>query len=222
MLVSPEKMLGKALLALILWFCCSPVVQSWAKGGREFSEMERIGSSLKGRTASAPASFLRGSFLELNPHTKPNLSPESGIRSYEPQCSDARRPWDLQVTSVCIRLGRAVSGLDLFPSTLWAATFGWSCSSCRRQRITRPCCLGPETILWSSAKSRNGQRRRYKAMVSKAGVVCQRCRVRLRSIHTRCKKKNASDLYLRMQVQPMQEKKILHQILWQSRPWPDV
>lgn len=85
MLFSPEKMLEKALLALILWFWCSPVVQSWAKGGREFSEMERIGSSLNGRTALAPAPFLRESFLELNPHTKPNSSPESCIRSYEPQ-----------------------------------------------------------------------------------------------------------------------------------------
>lgn len=40
-------------------------------------------------------------------------------------------------------------------------------------------------------------------MVSKATVVCQRCRVRLRSIHAR--RENASDLHLHMQVQPMQE-----------------
>lgn len=40
-------------------------------------------------------------------------------------------------------------------------------------------------------------------MVSKATVVCQRCRVRLRSTHTR--RENASDLHLHMQVQPMQE-----------------
>lgn len=40
-------------------------------------------------------------------------------------------------------------------------------------------------------------------MVSKATVVCQLCRVRLRSIHAR--RENASDLHLHMQVQPMQE-----------------
>jgi hypothetical protein len=40
-------------------------------------------------------------------------------------------------------------------------------------------------------------------MVSKATVICQRCRVRQRRIHTR--RENASDLHLHMQVRPMQE-----------------
>lgn len=50
-------------------------------------------------------------------------------------------------------------------------------ASGHRWRITQPCCLDLETILWSKAKLLNGQRRRDTLMVSKA--------TRRRSIHTR-------------------------------------
>lgn len=86
------------------------------------------------------------------------------------------------------------NGLGLLPSAHNKDEPGGSCASYRRQRIAQPCFLGQETKQWGNAKSRNGQRRGYTVKVSKAGVSCQRCRVRPRSIHRRGE--NASDLYL--------------------------
>lgn len=80
--------------------------------------------------------------------------------------------------------------------------------------------LGLETIIWSSAKSRKGQRRGYTVMVSKARVVCQWRRVRLRSIHTRSEKCLRS-VPTHAGTADAGEK-MWHQTLWQSRTWPAV